>query len=221
MPDMPQSSAYIVLKAQGTALRFTGVTEITHRLGLKIFDKADVTEAASFVNGAKNEPDRVTLSVTETDAAHEAAGWSARMLEILYSVKRNRMLCRVVTPQKTYEDMLLSEISATHNAENPDGWSGEITFTEYIPSAIPGENRQNDNGSTPKNTGSAAPPRTVTAAAAFGQAAQTISSTAGLVTGFASLGLGSALQRKLAAAGLLEGGNVLYIAQVREKGENP
>ena len=41
---MPQSSAYIVLKAQGTALRFTGVTEITHRLGLKIFDKADVTE---------------------------------------------------------------------------------------------------------------------------------------------------------------------------------
>ena len=76
---MPQSSAYIVVKEQGTALHFTGVTEITHRLGLKIFDKADVTEAASFVNGAKNEPDRVTLTVIETDAEH-SPGWAARML---------------------------------------------------------------------------------------------------------------------------------------------
>ena len=211
MPDMPQSSAYIVVKEQGTALRFTGVTEITHRLGLKIFDKADVTEAASFVNGAKNEPDRVTLSVTETDAAHAAEGWSARMLEILYTVKRNRMLCRVCTPQKTYEDMLLSGISATHSAENPDGWSGEITFTEYIPLAVLGESKEDDNASTPKNTGSAAPQKTVTASAVFEKTAQTVSNTASLITGFASLGTGSTLERKLASAGLLEGGKVLYI----------
>ena len=211
MPEMPQSSAYIVVKEQGTALRFTGVTEITHRLGLKIFDKADVTEAASFVNGAKNEPDRVTLSVTETDAAHAAEGWSARMLDILYSVKRNRMLCRVCTPQKTYEDMLLSEISATHSAETPDGWSGDISFTEYIPTAVLGESKENDNASTPKNTGSAAPPKTVTAEAVFDNTVQTIHTAASLATNFASLGTGSTLERKLASAGLLEAGKVLYI----------
>ena len=105
---MARSGAYIIIKGQGTSLHFTGVTEIAHQIRLKIFDKADITEAASFVNGAKNEPDRVTLSVIETDAAHEAAGWSARMLEILYTVKRDRMLCEVITPQKAYSDMLLS-----------------------------------------------------------------------------------------------------------------
>ena len=208
---MPRSLAYIVVREQGTTLHFTGITEITHRLGLKIFDKADVIEAASFVNGAKNEPDRVTLSVIETDAAHAAEGWSARMLDILYSIKRNRMLCRVCTPQKTYEDMLLSEISATHNAESPDGWSGDISFTEYIPMAVLGESKEDDNASTPKNTGSAAPPSTVTAEAVFDNATRIINATASLATGFASLGTGSTLAQKLASAGLLEGGKVLYV----------
>ena len=83
---MARSGAYIIIKGQGATLHFTGVTEITHQIRLKIFDKADITEAASFVNGAKNEPDRVTLSVIETDAAHEAAGWSARMLEAMAEI---------------------------------------------------------------------------------------------------------------------------------------
>ena len=211
MHNMPQSSAYIRVKETGAVYRFAGVTEITHRLALKIFDKADVTEAASFVNGAKNEPDRVTLSVAETDAADGTEGRAARMLEILYGVKRNRMLCRVVTPQKTYEDMLLSEISAAHNPENPDGWSGEITFTEYIPMAVLGENREDDNASPPKNTGSAAPPKAAAGTAVFESAAQAAGAAASLAVGFASLGTGSTLAQKLAAAGLLEEGKVLYI----------
>lgn len=210
MHNMPQSSAYIRVKETGEVYRFAGVTEITHRLALKIFDKADVTEAASFVNGAKNEPDRVTLSVVETDAAEDAEGRAARMLEILYGVKRNRMLCRVVTPQKTYEDMLLSEISAAHNPENPDGWSGEITFTEYIPMAVLEENKEDDNASSPKNTGSAAPPKAAAGTAVFESAAQAAGAAASLAVGFASLGTGSTLAQKLAAAGLLEEGKVLY-----------
>ena len=207
---MAQSSAYIIIKGQGTSLHFTGVTEITHRIRLKIFDKADITEAASFVNGAKNEPDRVTLSVIETDAAHEAAGWSARMLEILYAVKRDRMLCEVVTPQKAYSDMLLSEISAVHNAEIPDGWSGELTFTEYIPLAVPGETKTDDNASTPRNTGSAAPPEKLEAAVMSAVAVGTAAS-AGIIAGYAALAAGSTLERKLASAGVLEGGKVLYV----------
>ncbi len=208
---MPQSSAHVPVKETAVSYHFTGITEIHHHLSLKIFDKADVTEVASFVNGAKNEPDRVTLSVIETDAAHSADGWAARMLDILYSVKRNRMLCRVITPQKTYEDMLLSEISATHNVESPDGWSGDISFMEYIPMAVLGESKEDDNASTPKNTGSAAPPAKTSAAAVFDAVAQGVNATAGLVTGFASLGVGSTLAQKLASAGLLEGGKVLYV----------
>ena len=84
---MNSSAAYIVVRDTGTAYHFTGVTEITHSLSLKIFEKADTMELESFVNGAKNQPDRVTLSVVETDAMHPA-GWAARMLEILYAVKR-------------------------------------------------------------------------------------------------------------------------------------
>ena len=208
---MARSSAYIILKETGTAYHFTGVTEIVHHLALKIFDKADVTEAASFVNGAKNEPDRVTLSVIETDAAHSADGWSARMMDILYSVKRNRMLCRVVTPQKSYEDMLLSDISATHNTENPDGWSGELTFTEYIPMAVLGEKKADDNASTPRNTGSAAPPEKLEAAAVMSAVTVGTAASAGIITGYAALSAGSTLERKLASAGVLEDGKVLYI----------
>ena len=209
---MARSGAYIIIKGQGTSLHFTGVTEISHQIRLKIFDKADITEAASFVNGAKNEPDRVTLSVIETDAAHEAAGWSARMLEILYTVKRDRMLCEVITPQKAYSDMLLSEISAVHNAEIPDGWSGELTFTEYIPLAVLGETKADDNASTPRNTGSAAPPEKLEAAAAV-MSAVTVgtAASAGIITGYAALSAGSTLERKLASAGVLEAGKVLYV----------
>ena len=209
---MARSGAYIIIKGQGTSLHFTGVTEITHQIRLKVFDKADITETASFVNGAKNEPDRVTLSVIETDAAHEAAGWSARMLEILYTVKRDRMLCEVITPQKAYSDMLLSEISAVHNAEIPDGWSGELTFTEYIPLAVLGETKADDNASTPRNTGSAAPPEKLEAAAAV-MSAVTVgtAASAGIITGYAALSAGSTLERKLASAGVLEAGKVLYV----------
>jgi hypothetical protein len=207
---MAQSSSYIIIKGRGTTLHFTGVTEIAHQIRLKIFDKADITEAASFVNGAKNEPDRVTLSVIETDAAHAAAGWSARMLEILYTVKRDRMLCEVVTPQKAYSDMLLSEISAVHNAEIPDGWSGELTFTEYIPLAVPGEAKADDNASTPRNTGSAAPPEKLEAAVVSAVTVGTAAS-AGIISGYAALAAGSTLERKLASAGVLEGGKVLYV----------
>ena len=208
---MARSGAYIIIKGQGATLHFTGVTEISHQIRLKIFDKADITEAASFVNGAKNEPDRVTLSVIETDAAHEAAGWSARMLEILYTVKRDRMLCEVITPQKAYSDMLLSEISAVHNAEIPDGWSGELTFTEYIPLAVLGEAKADDNASTPRNTGTAAPPEKLEAAAVMSAVTVGTAASAGIITGYAALSAGSTLERKLASAGVLEAGKVLYV----------
>ena len=112
---MPSSSAHITVKEHNQTYHFTGVISVSHSLSLKVFETTDTTELGSYVNGAKNQPDRVTLSVLETDAAHSAAGWAARMLDILSAVKRDRLLCRVVTPHHTYDDMLLSAVSVTQD----------------------------------------------------------------------------------------------------------
>ena len=197
---MPSSSAYITLKDTGQTYRFTGVLSVTHNLSLKVFETSDTTELGSYVNGAKNQPDKVTLSVLETDAAHSAAGWSARMLDILESVKRNRLLCRLVTPHHTYEDMLLSAVSATWDEEHPDGWTGELTFTEYIPVVALQDAKAEDNSSSARNTGSAAPAPAVSGAVT----GVTIGVSSGgvLSGGFLSLQSGSTLEQKLARAGI-------------------
>ena len=198
---MPASSAYITVKDYNQTCHFTGVLSVSHSLSLKVFETSDTTELGSYVNGAKNQPDKVTLSVLETDAAHSAAGWAARMLDVLESVKRNRLLCRVVTPHHTYEDMLLSSVSVTQDEEHPDGWAGDITFTEYIPVVALQDAKTDDNASTAKNTGSAAPPGTVSGlAAAMAAAASAGAGT--LAAGFLSLQSGSTLEQKLARAGI-------------------
>ena len=197
------SSAYITVKDYNQTYHFTGVMSVTHSLSLKVFEKADATELGSFVNGAKNQPDKVTLSVLETDAAHSAAGWATRMLDVLEFVKRNRLLCRVVTPHHTYDDMLLTGISVTQDEEHPDGWAGDLTFTEYIPMAILGETKTDDNASTPTNTGSTAPAKTDSGMAAkvdYGAAPAASAGT--FITGFLALQNGSSLEQKIARAGI-------------------
>ena len=75
------------------------------------------------------------------------------MLAAMAGLKRKRMLCGVVTSMGSYTDMLLTEITATQDEENQCGWSGSLTFTQYVPSD--GENavKTNDNSSTRENTG--------------------------------------------------------------------
>ena len=198
---MNSSSAYITVKDHNQTYHFTGVISVTHSLSLKVFEQADTTELGSYVNGAKNQPDKVTLSVIETDAAHSAAGWAARMLDILAVIKRDRLLCRIVTPHHTYDDMLLSAVSVTQDEEHPDGWSGDITFTEYIPVAILQDTKTDNNSSTAKNTGSTAPPNTVSGAASAVSAA-VAAGIGSIVTGFLSLQSGSTLEQKLSLAGI-------------------
>ncbi len=146
------STAYVTCAADGKnyAWHFTGVTAIEHSLTLDL--NREESREGDAVNSARNLPDRVTLSVIETDTAH-STGWSARMLEAMASLKRNRIPCRVVTSLGTYENMLLTEITATQDEENQCGWSGSLTFTQYVPSD--GENavKTNDNSSTRENTG--------------------------------------------------------------------
>ena len=204
-----KSTAYILVKSLNLIYHFTGVISITHTLSLKISDKTDTTEQESSVNGAKNDPDKVTLSVVETDAAHSAQGWAERMLDVLASVKRQRLLCRVVTPHHTYDNMLLSSVTATQDETSPDGWSGELTFTECLSVSAEKTTKTDDNASKATNTGSAAPPNKVTgevrkaaeeAAAATAAAAQ--KSRGSLVSSVLSVASGNTLGMKMIGSGM-------------------
>ena len=149
------STAYVTCDVGGKTYtyHFTGVTSIEHNLALNLDNTS--SQGTDIVNGARNLADQVTLNVVETDAEHPA-GWAARMLEAMTALKKQRILCTVVTSMMTYKDMLLTEITATQDEENQYGWSGELAFMEYIP--VTEENAQavkeNSNSSVRKNTGS-------------------------------------------------------------------
>ncbi len=149
------STAYVTCTVGGKTYtyHFTGVTSIEHNLALNLDNKS--SQGSDIVNGARNLANQVTLSVVETDTEHPA-GWAARMLEAMAVIKKSRYLCRVVTSMATYDRMLLTEINATQDEENQYGWSGTLTFMEYIP--VTEENaksvKTNNNSSVRKNTGS-------------------------------------------------------------------
>ena len=157
------SSAYITCTVNGkkNTWHFTGVLSIEHNLSLNLESMS--SQGSDIVNGARNRPDQVTLSVVETDAAHPS-GWSARMLEAMASLKRNRTLCRVVTSMGVYKQMLLTEIAATQDEENQCGWKGTLHFVEYVPVNDKKESgrKTGNNSSTRKNTGSSGTAKKVT-----------------------------------------------------------
>ena len=148
------SSTYVFCEVGGRSYRyyFTGVTSIEHSLTLNL--EKDSSEGTDIVNGARNKPNQVTLSVIETGAEH-MPGWAADMLAAMDALKRNRILCKVVTSLGTYSDMLLTEISAKQDEDNQDGWSGSLTFVEYVPEKKKKKKKkEKNNSSTKKNTGS-------------------------------------------------------------------
>ena len=151
------SSAYVSCVYGGSTYtwHFTGVTAIEHTLALNLDNTS--SQGTDIVNGARNLPDQVSLAVMETDTAH-ADGWAARMLEAMAALKKNRILCRVVTSMGSYDRMLLTEITATQDGENQDGWSGQLLFTEYLPvTEGTGETvKTNNNSSVQTNIGTAA-----------------------------------------------------------------
>ena len=149
------SSAYVTCTVSGKTYtwHFTGVTSIEHNLALNLNNKA--SQGTDIVNGARNLANQVTLTVVETDVEH-TSGWAAGMLEAMASLKKQRVLCTVVTSLATYRDMMLTEITATQNEDNQYGWSGSLAFMEYIP--VTEENAEaaktDNNSSVRKNTGS-------------------------------------------------------------------
>ena len=152
------SSVSIRIPSYGYTYTFSGVLSIQHSFSLKIQTESESATGTDYINGARNQPDKVILSVLESDVGH-LSGWSDRMLQAMESIKRTRVLCEVVTSARTYSGMLLSEFSAVADETSQSGWQGTLTFTRTSPPAVPV--KTNDNASTPVNTGSAGAVQTV------------------------------------------------------------
>ena len=148
----------IQVPSYGYTYTFSGVLSIKHELTLKIRTDSESATGTDYVNGARNQPDKVVLAVMETDVGH-ISGWADRMLQAMEALKRTRTLCNVVTPAKTYPAMLLSEFIATLDESSQSGWKGTLTFLQYVPPAEP--EKTEDNASTPVHTGSTGTVQTV------------------------------------------------------------
>ena len=152
-----QSTACILAKDSNYRYRFSGVTKIQHSFTAKVATSADSSSGSDYMNGARNEPNKVVLSVIESDTASAKLN-ATRMVEALEAIKRNRTLCTVVTPLMTYQNMLLTGLSVTEDESSQSGWSGTLTFTEsvYLSSG-----RTDDRSSRPTNTGTKVTPKTI------------------------------------------------------------
>ena len=199
---MPKSTAYFTAEGINYTYRFCGVTEIEYNFALNI--DADTSQGGDIINGARRLPNQIRLSVVETDVASQS-GWSASMLAALDSIRRNRVLCRVVTSMGSWENMLLSEITATQDEENQYGWAGDVVFMQYIPrseqyysdtsgggggyggggSTATSTRKTENNSSIKRNTGTKAAASTVSSAAAsaFSGALATVLGRAGITSG--------------------------------------
>ena len=153
------SSVQVRLPSYGYTYTFTGVLSIKHEYSLKLQTDSNSAGGSDYINGARNQPDRVILSVMETDIGHQS-GWANRMLQALESIKRNRILCTVVTSALTYTGMLLSGLSVTEDDKNQFGWQGTLTFSQYKPTAA--VKKTNDNSSAATHTGSSGQSQAVT-----------------------------------------------------------
>ena len=145
------STAYILVKSAGYRYTFDGVVSTAHSLNLKISTDSDSSDTSDTVNNARNEPDVVTLSVAASDAHVPVEGWSRQTFASMAQIKENRLLCKVVTPLRTYDNMLLSSLSVLQDETCPEGWTGTLTFTRADPPAA--ETKTENQSSTPRSSG--------------------------------------------------------------------
>ena len=158
-----QSSTWLRLIATGSEIHFSAVTQLRHSMSLKVATDTDSSEATDYLNGARKQPAKLTLSLMETDAGHPK-GWAARIAQNLEACRASRALLQVFTPIRTYNNMLLSDLVILQEEGSPDSWTGTATFTE-ADEAIAATAKVNDNSSAVTDTG-AAPAKTVTSGSA-------------------------------------------------------
>ena len=81
-------SVSIQVPSYGYTYTFSGVLSIQHEFSLKILTEAESASGTDYVNGARNKPDKIILTVVETDVG-KLTGWADRMLQ---SILRDRLL---------------------------------------------------------------------------------------------------------------------------------
>ena len=167
------SSVQVRLPSYGYTYSFTGVISIKHEYSLKLQTDSNSAAGEDYINGARNQPDKVILTVVESDVGH-IAGWADRMLQALEAIKRNRVLCTVATSALIYTGMLLSGLSVTVDEKSQSGWQGTLTFTQYRTTAK--VKKTKDNSSAATHTGSSGQAQSVT-----GEALEQMLQRAGIV----------------------------------------
>ncbi len=160
-----QSSTWLRLIATGSEIHFSAVTQLRHSLSLKVATDTDSSKATDYLNGARKQPAKLTLSLMETDTGHPK-GWAARIAQNLEACRASRALLQVFTPIRTYNNMLLSDLVILQEEGSPDSWTGTATFTE-ADEAIAATAKPNDNSSAVTDTG-AAPAKTVSSGQSSG-----------------------------------------------------
>ena len=76
-------------------------------------------------------------------------------LSNLITLKEARSLCQVITDLRTYNGMLLTDITVTRDDTTPSGWSGTLSFQEATATtaATTASTKTNNNTSTSSNKG--------------------------------------------------------------------
>ena len=148
---MQTSSIWLRISATGAEVHFSGVTQIRHALSLKVATDTDPSEIVDYLNGARKQPAKVTLSLVETDAGHPK-GYAARILEVLDVLRSTKVLVEIYTPVRNYMNMVLSDLVVIQEEGNPHGWTGSAAFTEVLGDESGG--KMVNNSSTISYTGS-------------------------------------------------------------------
>ena len=154
---MTRSSAYVLASGIDYQYHFCGVISVQYAYSSLVASGSDQAIGTDFLNGVRNQPAQVTLTVAESDAMRQD-GWSARMIACLEGIKMGRYLCTLVTPLKTFDNMVLTDFTAVQDEYSQAGWSGTLTFTK---TSLFGWGRAKDNSSVIVNTASAGAVQTV------------------------------------------------------------
>ncbi len=162
---MPFASVFLQSMATGRKVLFDGVLSVSYSHSLRVSTDTDETAGTDFVSGARSVPDRLILAVAASDVNRGETNASQLLLSSLISLKDTMTLLRAVTPLRSYENMLLTDISVARDEESPFGWQGTLTLTKTNPEIIASRPAQekaaaqtapkktSDNSSTKTNQG--------------------------------------------------------------------
>ena len=122
---------------------------------------------SDILTGAKNEPAKLTLSVAESDTDADPSA----LFTALIALKESRALLQLITPLRTWSNLLLTDLIITRDDKTPFGWTGTLTLQEtasiFTPVSSTGSTTVSgssaNNTSTASNHGTASPQPTTTA----------------------------------------------------------